>query len=831
MFKFNGFTPKANVAINCALDEACALGHTYVGSEHLLLGLLEEGSGVAYTILQKSGISAQQIKDLLVKTVGRGIKSTLTPADITPRCKRILELSLMQVRMNGIPLAGTEHILLNLLKETESYGVRFLKQLGTEPDSISRQLGDFSQCCAADLLGLKKSIPSRSKPGVKTPLLDKYGRDLTELARQGKLDPVIGRNKEVERVLQILTRRTKNNPCLIGEAGVGKTAIAEGIALRIADSDVPQQIKDKRFIALDLTGMVAGTKYRGDFEERIKNTIDEVINAGNVILFIDELHTIIGTGAAEGAVDAANILKPQLARGEFQLVGATTTDEYRKFIEKDSALERRFQSVLVGEPSEEDTVEILQGLREKYETHHKMHILDEAIEAAVTLSARYLPERRLPDKAIDLIDEACSRVRMNTLTVPNSLRELEARLEGLKEEKEHAIASQDYECAARIRDRENELKLRLDQAQSEWEETGDGSSRKLTAQDIARLVADITGIDATHISQAQSERLLHMEDDLHRRIVGQAEAVRAVAGAIRRSRVGLHDPNRPLGSFIFLGPTGVGKTELCKALAACLFGDEKAMIRLDMSEYMERHAVSRLVGPPPGYIGYDEGGQLTEKIRRRPYSVLLLDEIEKAHPDFFNMLLQVLEDGILTDSQGRQVSFKNTVIIMTSNIGARLITEQGRLGFSEDGDTGMKQDEIRRVMTGELKKSFRPEFLNRVDETIVFHKLTREETMLITENMLASLKKRVSELHVDIRFDESAAAHIAKEGFDPVYGARPLRRAIQAQIEDMLADELLRGKIKAGDKVLCSFGKNKSSFTLEDVANAGSCAIIIAAES
>lgn len=831
MFKFNGFTPKANTAINCALEEACALGHTYIGSEHLLLGLLDEGSGVAFTILQKSGVSAQKIKELLIKTVGRGIKSNLTPADITPRCKRILELSLMQVRMSGIMLAGTEHILLNLLKENDSYGVRFLKQLGADPDHIVRQLGDFSQSCAADLLGMKKTTATRARTNVKTPLLDKFGRDLTELARQGKMDPVIGRQKEIERVLQILTRRTKNNPCLIGEAGVGKTAIAEGIALRIVNMDVPQQLKEKRFVALDLTSMVAGTKYRGDFEERIKNTIDEVVNAGNVILFIDELHTIIGTGAAEGAVDAANILKPQLARGEFQLVGATTIEEYRKFIEKDSALERRFQSILVEEPTEPVAIKILQGLRDKYESHHKMNISDEAIESAVSLSIRYLPERRLPDKAIDLVDEACSRVKMSTLTMPNSLHEIETNLQQLKDEKEHAIATQDYECAANIRDRENEMKMKLEKAQSELDEVNDENGRKLIGQDIAKLISDITGIDASHITQAQSERLLHLEDELHHRVVGQTEAVRSVAGAIRRSRVGLHDPSRPLGSFIFLGPTGVGKTELCKALAQILFGDEKAMVRLDMSEYMEKHAVSRLIGPPPGYIGYDDGGQLTEKIRRRPYSVILLDEIEKAHPDFFNILLQILEDGVLTDSQGRQVNFKNTVIIMTSNIGARLITEHGKLGFSENGETGIKQEEVRRIMIGELKKFFRPEFINRVDETIVFHKLTKKETQQIANNMLDALKKRVKNLHVEIQFDESAALQIAKEGFDPVYGARPLRRVIQTKIEDKLADELLRGKIKAGDHVCCNYEEKQFHFTVEDVTKTEDCAIIVTAES
>ena len=579
LFKFNGFTPKANAAINCAIDEASALGHTYIGSEHLLLGLLSEGSGVAFTVMQKNDVSAEKVRELLVKTVGKGIRSVLTPSDITPRCKRILELSLMQARMGGTPLAGTEHILMNLLKENESYGVRFLKQLNVDPEMVARQIGDFAQTCGADLLGARRAAPPRPKTIPRTPLIEKYGRDLTEMARQGKIDPVIGREKEIERVLQILTRRTKNNPCLIGEPGVGKTAIAEGIARRIIERDVPAQLRDKRFVALDLTCMVAGTKYRGDFEERIKNTIDEVIAAGNIILFIDELHTIIGTGAAEGAVDAANILKPQLARGEFQLVGATTLDEYRKFIEKDGALERRFQSVLVEEPTEEQSVQIIRGLREKYEAHHKIRILDEAIDAAVSLSARYIADRRLPDKAIDLIDEACSRVRMNGSTVPNNLRELESRISALREEKETAISTQNFECAASIRDRESDLRVKLEKAQNEWEYTENGGMRRLCADDIAHLVSNITGIDVTRITQAQSERLLHLEESLHEMVVGQDQAVHAVASAIRRSRVGLHDPSRPLGSFIFLGPTGVGKTELCKALAKCMFGDPHAICR------------------------------------------------------------------------------------------------------------------------------------------------------------------------------------------------------------------------------------------------------------
>ena len=780
MFKFNGFTPKANTAINCAIEEASVLGHTYIGSEHLLLGLLAEGSGVAFTVLGKCDVTAEKVRELLIKTVGKGIRSVLTPSDITPRCKRILEMSLMQTRMSGVPLAGTEHILMNLLKENDSYGVRFLKQLSVEPDAVVKQIGDFAQTTGADLLGVRRAAPPRPKPAVRTPLVDKYGRDLTEMARQGKIDPVIGREKEIERVLQILTRRTKNNPCLIGEAGVGKTAIAEGIARRIVEMDVPPQLKQKRFIALDLTSMVAGTKYRGDFEERIKNTIDEVVAAGNIILFIDELHTIIGTGAAEGAVDAANILKPQLARGEFQLVGATTIDEYRKFIEKDSALERRFQSILVEEPSEEDAVAIIKGLRERYEGHHRIRILDEAVESAVALSARYIADRRLPDKAIDLIDEACSRVKMNSITVPNSLRELENKLTALKTEKETAISTQNFECAASIRDRESDLRARLEKAQNDWEDSGDGSLQKLTSEDIAKLVADITGIDATRLTEAQSERLLHLEESLHQMIVGQEQAVHAVAGAIRRSRVGLHDPSRPLGSFIFLGPTGVGKTELCKALAKCMFGDPHAMIRLDMSEYMERHSVSKLVGSPPGYVGYDEGGQLTEKVRRRPYSVILFDEIEKAHPDFFNMLLQILEDGILTDAQGRTVNFKNTIIIMTSNIGARMICEQGRLGFSAGAqeDPDKQQEAVRKMMVGELKKSFKPEFLNRVDEIIVFHKLSQQEVRQIAGNMLDALKTRLAGLHIEISFDESAAEKITRGGSCRAAPTRGRRRAV-----------------------------------------------------
>lgn len=810
MFKFNGFTPKANTAINCAIDEAAALGHTYIGSEHLLLGLLAEGSGAAFITLQLGGVQAAQVRELLVKTVGRGVRSTLTPADITPRCKRILEASLMQVRLSGLPYAGTEHILTSMLKEGESYGVRFLRQLSVEPDALLRQMGQKG------LPGGEPRrpviAPPRPRQAPKTPLLDKYSRDLTELARQGKLDPVVGREKEIDRVLQILTRRTKNNPCLIGEAGVGKTAIAEGIARRMADMEVPPRLRDKRLAALDLTSMVAGTKYRGDFEERIKNTIDEVISAGNVVLFIDELHTIIGTGAAEGAIDAANILKPQLARGELQLIGATTIEEYRKFIEKDSALERRFQSVLVNEPCDEDAAQILRGLRERYESHHRVRITDEAIEAAVKLSARYLPDRRLPDKAVDLIDEACSRLKMQKNAMPDHLKELETKLKSLRSEKESAVNSQDFEFAASIRDKEAGTQARLAAARAAWELSEEREMKTLTEEDIACLLSDITGIEVTRITEAEGQRLLRLEEELHAMVVGQDQAVNAVAAAIRRSRVGLHDPTRPLASFLFLGPTGVGKTELCKALAKCVFGDPHAMIRLDMSEYMERHAVSRLVGPPPGYVGYEDGGQLTEKVRRRPYAVLLFDEIEKAHQDFYNMLLQVLEDGVLTDSQGRTVSFKNTIIIMTSNIGARLIGERTRMGFASDGQAA-KQEEIKKAVMGELKKEFKPEFLNRVDETIVFRQLSREEIEKIAGNMLGTLKTRLKGLSIDISFDETATRRISSDGFDPVYGARPLRRAIQAEIEDKLADELLHGRIKAGDKIRCTWENEQFLFS------------------
>ncbi|MBO5410408.1 MAG: ATP-dependent Clp protease ATP-binding subunit, partial [Clostridia bacterium] len=661
----------------------------------------------------------------------------------------------------------------------------------------------------------KGSSKGEAKSKSETPTLSQYGRDLTLLANQGRIDPVIGRQKEIERVIQILSRRTKNNPCLIGEPGVGKTAIAEGLALKIAGGEVPELLRNKKIIALDLTGMVAGTKYRGDFEERIRNAIEEVQKAGDVILFIDEVHTLIGAGSAEGAVDAANILKPSLARGELQVIGATTIEEYRKHIEKDAALERRFQPVTVGEPSEDEAIEILTGLRDKYEAHHKVKITDNAIIAAVKMSSRYIGDRFLPDKAIDLVDEAASRVRLRAFTAPPDLKALEDRIKSLSEEMEAAVNAQDFEHAAQIRDEKNKLTEDLENERRLWKEKSSHSNGEVGEQEIADIVSQWTGIPVVQLTQEESQRLLNMEQELHGRIVGQDEAVSAVARAIRRGRSGLKDPKRPTGSFIFLGPTGVGKTELCKTLAASMFGDENAMIRLDMSEYMEKHTVSRLVGSPPGYVGYDEGGQLTEKVRRKPYSVVLFDEIEKAHPDVFNMLLQILDDGILTDSQGRKVDFKNCVIIMTSNVGAKLIAKSGKgtLGFTADAGESMDDRKIREAVMGELKNVFRPEFLNRVDDIIVFHQLTRENISEIATRLLASLSKRVAGLDYKLEFTQAAVEAIADAGFDPVYGARPLKRAIQQRIEDKLSEQMLEGVITAGKTYLCDYADGEFTFT------------------
>lgn len=803
MYKFTGFTQKANTALNAAIEYAENLGHTYIGSEHLLLGLLSSEGSVAYTALTARNITADNVETAVRNSVGIGTPTVLSPNDFTPRSKNIIETAVTIARSLGHGYVGTEHLLIAILRDSSCYAMDILDAMNVSAADIAEEITKSVNVSQNDASPKSKE---QSKGKTETPTLDQFGRDLTAIARQGKIDPVIGRQKEIERVIQILCRRTKNNPCLIGEPGVGKTAIAEGLALKIASGEVPEILKDKRIVALDLTGMVAGTKYRGDFEERIKSAIDEVSKAGNIILFIDEVHTLIGAGAAEGAVDAANILKPALARGEMQVIGATTIEEYRKNIEKDSALERRFQSVLVGEPSREEAVEILKGIRDKYEAHHKVKITDEAIEAAVKMSSRYIGDRFLPDKAIDLIDEAASKVRLRAYTPPEDIRELEEKIKRINEEKASAVNSQNFEQAAALRDEEKEVKAHLENAKEGWKKQNSETNGVVTPDEIAAIVSEWTHIPVVQLTEEESQRLLHMEEELHRRIVGQDQAVSAVAKAIRRGRVGLKDPNRPTGSFIFLGPTGVGKTELCKTLAATLFGDESAMIRLDMSEFMEKHTVSKLVGSPPGYVGYDEGGQLTEKVRRKPYSVVLFDEIEKAHPDVFNMLLQILDDGVLTDSQGRKVDFKNCIIIMTSNVGAKLITNAGNaaLGFKgEEGNGTMSQSDIKDAVMGELKKCFRPEFLNRVDDIIVFEQLNKDDIKEIARRMLKTLKNRVHDMGIELSFDDSAIEKIADEGFDPVYGARPLRRAIQSEIEDKLSEEMLDGRITPGNKYVC----------------------------
>ena len=811
MYRFTGFTQKANDSLNAAITAAENLGHTYVGSEHILLGLLAESGGMAYQALSARKVTYSEVEAIIKSSIGIGSPTVLSPNDFTPRSKNIIDTAIAQGRGMGHSYIGTEHILMGIIREGSGMAAEILSRMGVQPQDLLNDL--------MNALGSSGSQPAGkggadAKEKSDTPTLSQFGRDLTVLAMQGKIDPVIGRQKEIERVIQILSRRTKNNPCLIGEPGVGKTAIAEGLALKIATGEVPELLRNKRIVTLDLTGMVAGTKYRGDFEERIRNAIEEVQKAGDVILFIDEVHTLIGAGSAEGAVDAANILKPSLARGEIQIIGATTLEEYRKHIEKDAALERRFQPVTVGEPSEEEAIEILRGIRDKYEAHHKVKITDEALIAAVKMSSRYIGDRYLPDKAIDLIDEAASRVRLKAFTAPPDLKALENKLKALNEEMEAAVNAQDFEQAASIRDEKNKLAKDLENERQIWKEKSNRSTGEVGEQEIAAIVSQWTGIPVVQITQEESERLLHMEDEFHRRIVGQDEAVSAVARAIRRGRAGLKDPKRPTGSFIFLGPTGVGKTELCKTLAVSMFGDENAMIRLDMSEYMEKHTVSRLVGSPPGYVGYDEGGQLTEKVRRRPYSVVLFDEIEKAHPDVFNMLLQILEDGILTDSQGRRVDFKNCIIIMTSNVGAKLIAQSGSgtLGFAAESNETASEKKIREAVMGELKNVFRPEFINRVDDIIVFHRLNEDNINEIAKRMLDSLGKRLRELDIDVEFTDEAIKAIAKAGFDPVYGARPLRRAIQQQIEDKLSEEMLEGKLSAGKKYLCTHEDGKYEF-------------------
>ena len=802
MMNENKFTPRAEEALRLSQESAEELGHGYVGSEHLLLGLLREEEGLAHRVLTEYGLTDEMILSVLRRSVGAGLAGTAPSQGLTPRAKGVVELAVSEAARMGSPMIGTEHLLMGILREGGNMALRILRTVGVDPkkmySSIVQKINEAPKAAPAG------TVSSAKDSGKKGSALEEFTRDLTESARAGRLDPVIGRDEEIRRVIQILSRRTKNNPVLIGEPGVGKTAIAEGLAERIAAADVPEELLDKRVLSLDLSGMVAGTKYRGEFEERIKKTIDEVKKAGNVILFIDELHTIVGAGSAEGAVDAANILKPALSRGEIRVVGATTLDEYRKYIEKDAALERRFQPVTVGEPSPEATLEILKGLRDKYEAHHKLTITDEALEAAVSLSRRYINDRFLPDKAIDLMDEAASQVRMSAESTSPDLKSLEEKINALHREKADAIAAQDYEKAAQLRDLEQKYTQQVDIERENWKKSLSTNRGSVGAEDIAKVVAGWTGIPVTRLTEDESMRMLRLEETLHKRVVGQDEAVTAVAKAIRRSRVGLKDPKRPIGSFLFLGPTGVGKTELCKTLAETMFGDENAMIRLDMSEYMEKHTVSRLVGSPPGYVGHEEGGQLTEKVRRKPYSVVLFDEIEKAHPDVWNILLQILEDGIVTDSQGRRVDFKNTIIVMTSNVGAKNITAaETPLGF-HSGDKTAEEDEakryerIRQAVMDDLKKTFRPEFLNRIDEIIVFRQLTQENIREIASRMLQVTGRRMAEQGITLDVDDDALTELARDGFDPQYGARPLRRPIQNLVEDAVAEQMLEGKLRSG---------------------------------
>ncbi|WP_448900828.1 ATP-dependent Clp protease ATP-binding subunit [Eubacterium sp.] len=805
MYRFNSFTTKANEVLNLAIKSAQAYGHNYIGTEHILIGLLSTDSTIP--ALTDNNITYEGVDRLIREEIGAGNPTSLTPDDFTPRAKRIIEISFQIARTMRNSYVSVEHLLAALLKEDDSYAVKFINELGTDSQRV---FDDLITDLSSNSYDSNPQSSSKKKGKSKTPTLDEFGKNLTELAKQGKIDPVIGREKEIERVIQILSRRNKNNPCLIGEPGVGKTAIAEGLALKIVNGEVPEMLANKTIYSLDLTSMVAGTKYRGDFEERIKKAMDEVKDNKDVILFIDEIHNIMGAGAAEGAVDAANILKPSLARGEIQVIGATTISEYRKNIEKDAALERRFQPVTVGEPTEEEAVEILKGLRDKYEAHHKVKITDDAIDSAVKLSSRYINDRFLPDKAIDLIDEAASVVRLNAYTLPQNLKDMEEEIKRLNAEKQDAVNNQKFEEAAKLRDKANELKKLLEDEKSKWRNSSNHDAKAVSSEEIAQVVSQWTGVPVSQLTKEESERLLNMENILHERIVGQDKAVSAISKAIRRGRVGLKNPNRPIGSFIFLGPTGVGKTELCKSLAEAMFGDENAIIKLDMSEYMEKHTVSKLIGAPPGYVGFDEGGQLTEKIRRKPYSVVLFDEIEKAHPDVFNMLLQILEDGVLTDSQGRKVSFKNAIIIMTSNVGASKITDEKlALGFvQEDG----KKLSIEDLVMPDLKKTFKPEFLNRLDDIIVFNQLNQNDIEEIAKRMLKSLKKRTADLGIELDFTDNAITELAKEGFDKTYGARPLRRAIQSKIEDRLSELILDKTIGEGSKCTVDFADGEFQF-------------------
>ena len=796
---FNRFTQRAQKVLQLAQEEAIRWKHDSIGTEHILLGLIREGGGIAAKALEAIDISPQMIESGIEELVGKGTEDVGPIVHYTPRAKKVIELSVDESRKLGHSYIGTEHILLALIREGEGVAARVLANTGVSLNKARQQV--------LLLLGNNDS----NQPGnvvqnqaANTPTLDSLARDLTAVAREGALDPVIGRSKEITRVVEVLSRRTKNNPVLIGEPGVGKTAIAEGLAQQIVNNEVPETLRDKRVMTLDMGTVVAGTKYRGEFEDRLKKVMDEIRQAGNVILFIDELHTLIGAGGAEGAIDASNILKPSLARGELQCIGATTLDEYRKYIEKDAALERRFQPIQVDEPTVDETILIIKGLRDRYEAHHRVKITDEAVEAAAKLSDRYISDRFLPDKAIDLIDEAGSKVRLRSFTIPPNLKELETRLENVRSEKNAAVSSQEFEKAAALRDTEQKLKDELEQTKKEWKEKQGKEESKVTVEDIATVVSMWTGVPVNKIQQEESAKLLNLEDELHKRVVAQGEAVEAISRAIRRARAGLKDPKRPIGSFIFLGPTGVGKTELARALAEVMFGDENAMIRIDMSEYMEKHATSRLVGAPPGYVGFDEGGQLTEKVRRKPYSVVLLDEIEKAHPDVFNILLQVLDDGRLTDSKGRTVDFRNTVVIMTSNVGADALKFQKNLGFNI-ADTSSKYKDMKATMLEELKRAFRPEFLNRIDEMIVFHSLEKDQLKEIVSLMAHSLTKRLKEQDIELELTDAALEKIADEGYDPQYGARPIRRALQKHVEDRLSEELLKGNVLTGEVVVFDY--------------------------
>jgi len=808
---YDKFTENAKNAISLARETAFRLSHNYIGTEHLLMGLLQV-DGVARKVLAENGVSAEKVLELINQLIApsNGVEM-MDGGDFTPRAKRIIDQSYKEAARLKASLVGTEHILIALIKEPDCIAIRLLNTLGV---NIQKVYIDLLAASGIDINAAKNEYAagkskSKGKPSA-TPTLDQYSRDLTEYAREGKLDPVIGRETEIQRVVQILSRRTKNNPCLVGEPGVGKTAIAEGLALKIVEGNIPDTIKEKRVVTLDLSGMVAGSKYRGEFEERIKKVINEVISSGNVLLFIDEIHTIIGAGGAEGAIDASNILKPSLARGELQIIGATTREEYRKYIEKDAALERRFQPVVVEEPSEDEAIQILFGLRDKYEAHHKVRITDGAIEAAVKLSARYINDRYLPDKAIDLMDEAASKVRLSAYTTSPRIKELEEEIRLLEEEKEKAIKQEAYERAGEIKKQQEAAQEELEKQKVLEEKNKQEKQLVVSENEIADIISSWTKIPVRKLQEEEAQRLQNLENILHERVIGQEDAVAAVAKAIRRGRVGLKDPNRPIGSFLFLGPTGVGKTELSKALAEAMFGSENSIIRVDMSEYMEKHSVSKLIGSPPGYVGYDEGGQLSEKVRQNPYSVILFDEVEKAHPDVFNILLQVLDDGHITDSQGRRVSFKNTIIIMTSNAGAQNIVEPKRLGFTSVTDEKEDYKRMQESVMDEVKRIFKPEFINRIDEIIVFHSLTKDNIRQIVSIMLKTIAKRIkAQMNIVMEVSDEAVAHLAEVGYDPKYGARPLRRAIQTHVEDRLAEEILAGNIKEGDNVSIEYIDNE----------------------